>query len=227
MDMVGIAMRIREIAMKVSLLKRIGLAWTISIWVVCVFTLAYGDARDADIFGLKKGMTIEKIRTMGFGTIEDMRLDVLGFESFYVRSPKMPKDAKYITFKILPKNGLLCVRLEWEIDNPRLKYWEIRDILIRKYGKEGFGLRKMPGMTIFDMAEQLGVAKDSDSELWRKSDFDADNKWQLEEIRLSFDGRVYKMLELEYRFQGYWQHRSSQSEKREAERTKKAKESQF
>ena len=102
MDVVGIAMRIREIAMKVSLLKSIGLAWTISIWVVCVFTLAYGDARGADIFGLKKGTTIE-------------------------------------------------------------------------------------------------------------------------EIRLSFN----RILTLEYRFQGYWQHRSSQSKKREVKRTKKAKESPF
>ena len=165
-------------------------------------------------------MTIEEIRALGFGTIEgDIGDDWMGLESFYVRSPKMPKDAKYMTFKILPKNGLLCVRLEWEIDNPRLKYWEIRDILIRKYGKEGFGLRKIPGMTLFDIVEQLNVAKDSDSELWRKSDFDADNKWQLEEIRLSFN-RIFT-LTLEYRFQGYWQHRSPQSEKGEAERTKK------
>ncbi len=131
MDVVGIAMRIREIAMKVSLLKRIGLAWTISIWVVCVFTLAYGDARDADIFGLKKGMTIDEIRALDFGTIENLGgTTVFGLESFYVRNPKMPKDAKYINFEILPKSGLLAVRLEWEIDNPRLKYWEIRDILI-------------------------------------------------------------------------------------------------
>ncbi len=115
-------------------------------------------------------------------------------------------------------------QLEQAIDQANL----ILTISIRrKYGKEGFGL-KIPGMFIFDQAEQVRVAQDSDSELWRKSDFDADNKWQLKEIRLSFK-RVgdFNQLELEYRFQGYWQHRSSQSEKREAERTKKAKESQF
>ena len=206
-----------------GLLKRIGLAWTISIWVVCVFTPAYGDARDADIFGLKKGMTIEEIRTLGFGTIEHDIRDSMGLESFYVLNPKMPKDVKYMTFKILPKSGLLAVRLEWEID----KYWEIRDILRRKYGKEGFGL-KIPGMFLYDQIQQVRVAQDSDSELWRKSDFDADNKWQLKEIRLSFRRiSTFEILKLEYRFQGYWQHRTSQEEKREAERTKKAKESQF
>ena len=205
----------------------------ILICLICCST--YMDAIGADIFGLKKGMTIEEIRALGFDTIEDdIRLDIFGLASFYVRSPKMPKDAKYMTFKILPKNGLLCVHLEWEIDNARsnvlglynAKYWEIHSILRRKYGKEGFGLKKMPGMTIFDNTTQARAAINPDLELWRKSDFDADNKWQLEEIRLSFNKRI-NQLTLKYRFQGYWQHRSSQSEKGESERTKEAEASPF
>ncbi len=197
----------------------------ILICLICCST--YVDAIGADIFGLKKGMTIEEIRALGFGTIwEDDNLDIFGLASFYVRSPKMPKDAKYMTFKILPKNGLLCVHLEWEIDNARLKYWEIHSILRRKYGNAGFGLKKIPGQLLFDLNRQARAAIDPDLELWRKSDFDADNKWQLEEIRLSFNKRI-NQLTLKYRFQGYWQHRSSQSEKGEAERTKEAEASPF
>lgn len=194
--------------------------------LVClVCCLTYGDAIGADIFGLKKGMTIEEIRALGFGTL-GMGLDN---DSFGVVNPKMPKDANFAHFVISPKDGLLCVSFKWDertnsLDTLKRKYIEIRDILIRTYGKAGFG-RVEPGMEILNLAEQLSVAKNPASrELWRKSDFDADNKWQLENLRLSLSKKIVKQLELEYHFQGYWQYETS---KQEAEKAKKAEASPF
>ena len=194
--------------------------------LVClVCCLTYVDAIGADIFGLKKGMTVSQIRALGFGTLE-MGLDN---DHFGVVNPKMPKNANYAAFIISPKDGLLSVHFSWDertnsFDTLKRKYREIRDILIRTYGKEGFGLSE-PGMGIVDMAEQLSVAKDpSFRELWRKSDFDADNKWQLENLRLELNKKIAKRLELKYHFQGYWQYMTA---KLEAKKTKKAEASPF
>ena len=158
--------------------------------------------------GLKKGMTIEEIRALGFGTL----LEGLDGDSFGVVNPKMPKNANIVSFVISPQNGLLYVSFSWDertnsFDTLKRKYREIRDILIRTYGKEGFGMGSKPGMWVVDMAEQKAVAKyPSERELWRKSDFDADNKWQLENLRLELSKKIVKRLQLEYRFQGYWQY---------------------
>ena len=67
------------------------------ICLVCCLT--YGDAIGEDIFGLKKGMTVEEIRALGFWTL----LGPSGTDDDYfgVVNPKMPKD------------GLLRVSFEW------------------------------------------------------------------------------------------------------------------
>ena len=159
--------------------------------------------------GLKKGMTIEEIRALGFGTLGGGLRD----DYFGVVNPKMPKNANFVSFIISPQNGLLYVSFSWDertnsFDTLKRKYIEIRDILIRTYGKEGFGMGSKPGMWVFDMAEQSAVAEyPSERELWRKSDFDADNKWQLENLRLELSKKIAKRLQLEYHFQGYWQYR--------------------
>ena len=198
--------------------------------LVClVCCLTYVDAMGADIFGLKKGMTIEEIRALGFGTI----IDTMGLDndSFGVVNPKMPKNANNVSFIISPKDGLLRVSFKWDdrknsLDTLKIKYIEIRDILIRTYGKEGFGL-KQSGMWIADAAEQLAVAKNPSRELWRKSDFDADNKWQLENLRLQLSTEIAKHLVLEYHFQDYWQYMTAKFEARRAKyEAKKAKEAE-
>ena len=201
--------------------------------LVClVCCLTYVDAMGADIFGLKKGMTIEEIRALGFGTI----IDTMGLDNDYfgVVNPKMPKNANNVSFIISPKDGLLWVSFKWStykgknsVDTLKRKYREIRDILIRTYGKEGFGMMEKPGEWIHDMADQLAVAKSPHRELWRKSDFDADNKWQLEKLRLELSTEIAKHLVLEYHFQDYWQYMTAKFEARRAKyEAKKAKEAE-
>ena len=139
-----------------------------------------------------------------------------------------------MSFTISPQDGLLRVSFYWNdrtnsFDTLKRKYREIRDILIRTYGKEGLGLSE-PGMWIFDRAFQLTVAEDPSRELWTKSDFDTDNKRRLEYLRLMLRKEI-KYLELEYGFQGYWKYTKAKFEaekaKREAKKDKEAEASPF
>lgn len=196
--------------------------------LVClVCCLTYGDAIGTDIFGLKKGMTVSQIRALGFDTLTMSRRYN---DYFSVLNPKMPKDAYFAHFVISPKDGLLGVSFKWDerknsFDTLKRKYIEIRDILIRTYGKAG--LRQVAGrVDAFDLIDSLSVvANPASREFWRKSDFDADNKWQLENLRLELSKKIAKNLELQYHFQGYSQYRTAKYEAEKAKReAKKAKE---
>ena len=59
----------------------------------------------ADVFGLKKGMGVEQIRTLKFGKLTKI-MDTP--EQFWeVRNPRTPKDAQIATFVLVPGKGLL------------------------------------------------------------------------------------------------------------------------
>ena len=93
----------------------------------------------AEVFGLKKGMTIEQIRALKFGKLTKT-MDTP--EQFWeVRNPRTPKDAQIATFILVPGKGLLKVAFLWEVtsntygDGVKEKFLELRTILSDKYGE--------------------------------------------------------------------------------------------
>ena len=93
----------------------------------------------ADVFGLKKGMTVEQIRALKFGKLTKP-MDTP--EQFWeVRNPRTPKDAQIATFILVPGKGLLKVAFLWEVtsntygDGVKQKFEELKKILSDKYGE--------------------------------------------------------------------------------------------
>ena len=181
-----------------------------SLLLVClVCCLAYGDAIGADIFGLKRGMTVSQIRALGFGTLKRHE-NKEGF--YYVENPEMPKDAWTVGFLISPKDGLLKVSFFFRIETNayghgvKEKYKELREIMKKKYGKgeEYEGL--LPGsMWNEPRYWMLGLMKGERELKWVKLVFDADNKWRLEGVAVQVDGVSLEVavIEVGYEFQGW------------------------
>ena len=65
--------------------------------------LRRGDTEDSGIFGLKKGMSVSEIRTLGFGDVKHGSEN----DSFFVNNPKMPSGAAYGGFGLDPFRMLL------------------------------------------------------------------------------------------------------------------------
>ena len=104
-----------------------------------VLLLAIGGESQADVFGLKKGMTVEQIRALKFGKLTKI-MDTP--EQFWeVRTPQTPRDAQIATFVLVPGKGLLKVAFLWRVDSNtygdgvKEKFHELRTILSDKYGK--------------------------------------------------------------------------------------------
>ena len=96
----------------------------------------------ADVFGLKKGMTVEQIRALKFGKLTK----IMTPEQFWeVRNPRTPKDAQIATFILVPGKGLVKVAFLWKVtsntygDGVKEKFLELRTILSDKYGEGGNG----------------------------------------------------------------------------------------
>ena len=92
----------------------------------------------ADVFGLKKGMTVEQIRALKFGKLTK----IMTPEQFWeVRNPRTPKDAQIATFILVPGKGLVKVAFLWKVtsntygDGVKEKFLELRTILSDKYGE--------------------------------------------------------------------------------------------
>ena len=107
--------------------------------LLLVLLLAIAGEAQADVFGLKKGMTIEQIRALKFGELTKI-MDTP--EQFWeVRNPKTPKDAQIATFVLVPGKGLLKVAFLWRVDSNtygdgvKEKFNKLRTILSEKYGK--------------------------------------------------------------------------------------------
>ena len=92
----------------------------------------------AEVFGLKKGMTVEQIRALKFGKLTK----IMTPEQFWeVRNPRTPKDAQIATFLLVPGKGLVKVAFLWEVtsntygDGVKQKFEELKKILSDKYGE--------------------------------------------------------------------------------------------
>ena len=104
-----------------------------------VLLLVIAGESQADVFGLKKGMTIEQIRALKFG---EMTKIIDTPEQFWeVVNPRTPKDAQIATFAIVPGKGLLKVAFLFRVtsntygDGVKEKFHDLRAILSEKYGK--------------------------------------------------------------------------------------------
>ena len=92
----------------------------------------------ADVFGLKKGMTVEQVRALEFGKLEKVR--DTSEEIWEVKNPQMPKGAGIAMFIIVPGKGLLKAGFFWNIetnaygDAIKQKFRELKNILSEKYG---------------------------------------------------------------------------------------------
>lgn len=107
------------------------------IAIVCCFSFLACGAEGADIFGLKKGMSIEQIRALGFGTLKIQDKE----KGYYmVFDAKKPRGVDVILFVVTPSYGLLKASFHWAVDTNgyghevRRKYTELRDVLKAKYG---------------------------------------------------------------------------------------------
>ena len=189
-----------------------------SLLLVCLVCFVYGDAIGADIFGLKKGMTVSQIRALDFGTLERFDNDL-----FFVSNPKMPKDAWMATFEFSPKDGLLKVRLSFRIETNayghkvKEKYREMRDIMRKKYGK-GKEIDALLPSSIWNESSDwmMGLLKGDRLLAWSKS-FDADNKWQLDTVAVMAKATSPEVavIDVIYEFQG-WEEYIDAKEAKEA-----------
>ena len=91
-----------------------------------------------EIFGLKKGMSIDKIRALDFGDVKQSQDSP---EAWFVIEPKKPKDTRFAHFYVTPEDGLLKIMFTWHIQtnsygyNAKEKFNELRDILKKSMAK--------------------------------------------------------------------------------------------
>ncbi len=109
------------------------------IIVLCLFAVCFPSESFCEgIFGLKKGMSIDEIRTLDFG---DIKQDPDNPDLYVIYELKKPKDVILAQLFVTPKNGLLKIRFIWSIqtnvygDGIRQKFDELHDILTKKYSK--------------------------------------------------------------------------------------------
>ena len=162
---------------------------------VCVFllvALAHSDAKDADIFGLKKGMSISEIHALGFGDVKEVERDL-----FIVENPKMPRGADMGSFSVSSSSGLLKAvfiwRFEASLSEATKKHDELRNMLIKKYGKG-----KDQDSLKSDLNEYEFILK------WEKP-LDAKNKWELDfiQVKTKSESSDRTMVMVTYQFRGW------------------------
>ena len=207
--------------------------------LVCFPSQSFGEG----IFGLKKGMSINEIRTLDFG---DIKQHPDNPDVYMINEPKKPKDvtlvqlfvtppngqlpfalaknAKAIALVqlfVTPPNGLLKIGFIWSIktnvygDGIRQKFDELHDILTKKYGK-GKKYDYLKHDSIWDEPKDwmMGLLKEERRLVWF-SDITGSNKQTLTGIALEAQAfsREKAALYLKYEFQGF----SEYMEKKEAE----------
>ena len=182
--------------------------------LVCFPSQSFGEG----IFGLKKGMSINEIRTLDFG---DIKQHPDNPDVYMINEPKKPKDVTLVQLFVTPPNGLLKIGFIWSIktnvygDGIRQKFDELHDILTKKYGK-GKRYDYLKHDSIWDEPKDwmMGLLKEERRLVWF-SDITDSNKQTLTGIALEAQAfsREKAALYLKYEFQGF----SEYMEKKEAE----------
>ncbi len=109
------------------------------ILLAILIAFASGES-GADVFGLKKGMSVAQIRTLNLGKMR-MLPNTYGEQKWAVLRPNTPEGADRAVFFVVPGKGLLKVFFLWDIqtnsfgDGVKTKFEELKKILSDKYGK--------------------------------------------------------------------------------------------
>ncbi len=196
------------------------------ISVVLALVSVVVQAQAADIFGLKRGMSVSEIRPLGFGNLEPFP-DQSGESGYFVENPKkrIVPYPKFIFFYFPPpSHSLLKVAFVFNVKTENYglevqqKYRKLRDILKKKYGQgkesdylrsEAEGVMTRPDFYVEALVKGLRILK------WEKKDFPINNKWELEGVVVStqaISSRDVNVMVV-YQFKGW----SSYIDKRESE----------
>ena len=177
--------------------------------------LKRGDTEDSGIFGLKKGMSVSEIRTLGFGDVEQGSKN----DSFIVDRPKMPSGADWGGFFVSPSEGLLKVYFIWEVktnrygDDLREKYEELRNILKKKYGRgEEYDFLRSDSIWYESGDYMKGLADGERFLNWYCTRFRAFNKWQLNCVSVTTEAESERIatVEVSYEFKGWGEYLEAQ-----------------
>ena len=180
----------------------------------------------ADVFGLKKGMTLEQVRALEFGKLEKQE-NSGGEDMWGVKNPKTPKGAYSALFVFVPDKGLLKVGIHWEIetnshgDGIKEKFKELKTILSEKYGKgETFDFLK-PG-SIWNRPQDWMIALQAQERYldWALADGIAEsekNKLTAIALRATADSGSMGGVSLAYEFQGWNEHLNTREKKEASE----------
>ena len=178
--------------------------------VLCLFTTCFfSESLAEEIFGLKKGMSIDEIRALDFGDVKQSQDSP---EAWFVIEPKKPKDTRFAHFYITPEDGLLKIMFTWHIQtnsygyNAKEKFNELRDILKKKYG-EGKTIDYLNYGSLWDEPRywMMGLLKGDRRLVWIQSDFADSNKWNLSTVGLRVEAinQEKASLALNYEYQGF------------------------
>ena len=180
----------------------------------------------ADVFGLKKGMTLEQVRALEFGKLEKQE-NSGGEDMWGVKNPKTPKGAESTLFIFAPDKGLLKVVILWEIetnsygDGIKKKFKELKTILSEKYGEgETYDFLK-PGSIWNTPQDWMKSLQTQERYLeWYLSDGIAESeKNKLTSIALRTSGfpGTLGFVSLHYEFQGWNEHVNAREKKEASE----------
>ncbi|MCY3871381.1 MAG: hypothetical protein OXG87_17665 [Gemmatimonadetes bacterium] len=181
---------------------------------ICVPSESFGEG----IFGLKKGMTLEKIKKLDFGHIKQYEDES---NLFFVEQPKKPQGADYVYFVMIPEMGLMKVRFSWVIeansygDELKRKFNELESILSKKYG-EGEKIDLLKPDAVWDKPrDYMESLENNERELsWYSIDIPYPNKAEVEVVVMEagasrnpilfLTDRLYEgFVNLDYYFQGF------------------------
>ena len=189
---------------------------------VCIPSESFGEG----IFGLKKGMTLDEIKELDFGRIEQNEDEPI---AFFVEQPKKPQGTKYVIFVVIPEMGLMKVRFYWTIevnsygDELKRKFDDLQSVLSKKYGK-GEKVDYLKSDSIWkDPKYYMKTLERNERELyWYSTDIPDPNELELEAVVIEtgvnsnlflprglYEGFIY--LNYEFRgFSDYWYREDSQ-----------------
>ena len=165
-----------------------------------------------DIFGLKKGMSLEQVRALGFGKLVHHKDD-----TYYVLNPNKPKDFYIASFIIDDHDGLLKASFMMKVstnkygDELKRKYRELRDILKKKYGRNKYGGEEydyLKAGSIWNRPEDfvMGLAKHERILAWSLSNMFPYNRWWIDTVGIRCEAEnIYSdaTISIYYEFNGF------------------------
>ena len=173
----------------------------------------------AEIFGLKRGMSLREIRALKFGEMEKVKAGD-AHDIWMVKKPRVPKGTDNVYFLIAPDKGLLKVVFYWVIetnsfgDAVKSKFRELKGVLSAKYGEgETYDYLKSGSIWKRPQDWMMGLLEKERTLIWTS---DNPSKNELETILLEAIGYKTKTAELSlgYEFQGWSEHIRAEEKKK-------------